>query len=103
MGNVAGLAVDAIRKAFPAAAQQIIVEKPVEGAAVRYQLGQLLIARNANRGVRLGVGVDHQNIRLFRRESFRQCDDGGSLSDAAFHVCDSNKFSSHAALLRDDT
>ena len=59
--DVACLAADAIRKAFSTGAEQVIVEKGVEGTAVRNQVVQILIARNANRGVRLGIGVYDQN------------------------------------------
>src|SRR6266853_5794982 len=45
MGNAAGLAANAISKAVLTTAQQIVIEEAVERAAVRNQLGQLLIAR----------------------------------------------------------
>src|SRR5215475_5155610 len=94
MRNVAGLAADAIREAFPATAEQVIVEKAVKGAAVRDQPGQLLIAGYADRSIRLGIGINHQDSRSLGRERFRQCNDGGGLTNAAFHVCYRNESSS---------
>src|SRR5262249_9565111 len=73
--NVACLAADAVRKAVPATAQQIIIEKAVQGTAVRYKLAQVLIARNANRRIRLSVGINNEDGRSLCRKRFSQCDD----------------------------
>src|SRR5215475_8833623 len=100
MRNVTGLTADAIRKAVLATAEQVVVKKAVKGAAVGDELVQIFVAGNANRGIRLGVSVDHKNIRSLRRKRFSQCDDRGGLAHAALHVCDSNELSCHAALPR---
>jgi hypothetical protein len=46
--NVPGIVANAIHKALLATSQEIIVEKAVKSAAVRYELGQAFIALNAN-------------------------------------------------------
>src|SRR5262245_39589989 len=100
MRNVAGLAADAIREAFPATAEQVIVENAVRGAAVRDQPGSLPLAGDAHRTIRLGIGINHRGSRSLGRERFRQCNDGGGLTNAAFQVCYRNESSSQGCTLR---